>query len=68
MNLEKLSPSRRGAITTWCPECKRKAALGRYNGIGRTCRYCRHWEERNTFERWSLYELWMHEQTNQEGP
>jgi hypothetical protein len=31
--------AKRGAITTWCPTCKRKSALGAWNW-GRVCRYC----------------------------
>lgn len=35
--------AQRGAITTWCPNCYRKAALSVWNH-GRICRYCGfHW-------------------------
>ena len=53
--------ARRGAITTWCPACKRKAALGAWAG-SRTCRYCGHVEHRNGGERRKLYEQWLKEQ------
>lgn len=55
--------AQRGAITLWCPECKRKAALSQYIGDGisggRKCRYCGHWEMRNAGERKKLFEAWL---------
>lgn len=30
-----------GAEVTWCPECKRKAALSQNYGSVRICRYCK---------------------------
>lgn len=55
----------RGAITTWCPLCKRKAALGQpYSGGAityRKCRYCGHFEYRNPGERKRLYDQWLQE-------
>lgn len=56
----------RGAITTWCPECKRKAALGQHIGTGRTCRYCGHFENRNGGDRRKLYAEWNNQRQRNE--
>jgi hypothetical protein len=65
--------AKRGAITTWCPFCHRKSALGRYlggfiyaNGVqqfvgGRTCRYCGFRWDGNGSEHHQLYKTWMNE-------
>ena len=55
----------RGAITTWCPECKRKAALGAWHGY-RTCRYCQHVCKLNAGKRQRLYEQWQAEKEGEQ--
>ena len=61
----------RGAITTWCPLCKRKAALGQpYSGGAityRKCRYCGHFEYRNAGKRKLLYNQWEESKGEQDG-
>lgn len=62
----------RGAITTWCPNCKRKSALGHYINAPvfsghtgyRKCRYCGHKEYRNHGRRMELYRQWLKEKNN----
>ena len=55
--------ARRGAVTTWCPECKRKSALGQslasLTDSFRKCRYCGNIERRKMGERRALYEKWL---------
>lgn len=51
--------AKRGAVTTWCPNCKRKSALGQDHGAGRRCRYCKHHERRPMGDRRALYNLWL---------
>lgn len=51
----------RGAITTWCPNCKRKAALGASASSWRTCRYCSYLSKHLASERQRLYEQWQEE-------
>ena len=62
--------ARRGAITTWCPVCKKKSALSHligdgWSGMWRKCRYCGNVEKRLIGDRKKLYESWIKEKENE---
>lgn len=56
----------RGAITTWCPNCKRKAALGQSYAGWRTCRYCGYLSTHLTSKRRQLYDQWQVEKIGEQ--